>query len=282
LSTGTNSSLLVTSLATTSTSASTPVSRLTKRHRIGIATVFLATLFWYLATGPLGLIDPIRFPAPAQTWQALLRIATDGYADATLVQHILHSCKLVLMGFLAAVVVGIPLGLLIGFSMRANALVNPIFLLIRPIPPLAWIPLAIVWLGLGDAAKVMVIWFAAFVPSVINTQTGVRSIEPYLFEAAEMLGIRKLAFIFEVLIPATLPMMFTGLRLSLQASWTTLVAAELIGAAAGLGHVLTQGSLDINSAMILVAMASVAVCGALMTAALSMIEKRAMPWKRQT
>lgn len=277
MSTGIKSSLLAASLATTST----PMPRLTKRNRIGIATVFLATLFWYLATGPLGLIDPIRFPTPAQTWQAFVRIAVDGYADATLAQHVLHSCKLVLMGFLAAVVVGIPLGLLTGFSTRANALINPIFLLIRPIPPLAWIPLAIVWLGLGDAAKVMVIWFAAFVPSVINTQTGVRNIEPHLFEAAEMLGIKKIAFIFEVLVPATLPMMFTGLRLSLQASWTTLVAAELIGAAAGLGHVLTQGSLDINSAMILVAMALVAVCGGVMTAALGMIEKRAMPWRRQ-
>ena len=253
---------------------------LTKRTCIGIATVILAFLFWYVATGSWGLISSYRFPAPAQTWHAALRIATDGYADATLIQHILQSCKLVLMGFFAAVAVGIPLGLLTGFSVRANAVINPVFLLIRPIPPLAWIPLAIVWLGLGDAAKVMVIWFAAFVPSVINTQTGVRMIEPYLSEAAQMLGIKKPAFVFEVLVPATLPMMFTGLRLSLQASWTTLVAAELIGAAAGLGHVLTQGSLDIDSAMILVAMAAVALCGGLMTLALGVIEKRVMPWRR--
>ncbi len=278
MNTAKKSSLFATPFAT----ASISVPRLTKRTRIGVATVVLAILFWYLATGPLGLVNPVRFPAPAQTWQALVRISTDGYADATLMQHILHSCKLVLMGFFAAVIVGIPLGLLTGFSVRANALINPIFLLIRPIPPLAWIPLAIVWLGLGDAAKVMVIWFAAFVPSVINTQTGVRMIEPYLSEAAEMLGIKKFAFVFEVLVPATLPMMFTGLRLSLQASWTTLVAAELIGAAAGLGHVLTQGSLDIDSAMILVAMAAVAVCGGLMTVALSMIEKRVMPWRKES
>jgi taurine transport system permease protein len=129
---------------------------------------------------------------------------------------------------------------------------------------------------------VMVIWFAAFVPAVINTHTGVRMIEPYLFEASEMLGIRNFAFVREVLVPATLPMMFTGLRLSLQASWTTLVAGELIGAMAGLGHVLTQSSLDIYPAMIVVAMAAVAVCGGLMTVALGILEKRAMPWRRQT
>src|SRR5262249_18178753 len=148
-----------------------------------------------------------------------------------------HSLRLVVLGFLVAVGFGVPLGLLMGWSRRAEAVVNPIFLLIRPIPPLAWIPLAILWLGLGDAAKVMVIFFAAFVPAVINTFTGVRGIEPHLIEAARMLGTTRWRFVREVLAPASAPMIFTGLRLSLQASWTTLVAAELVGALAGLGRV---------------------------------------------
>ena len=100
--------------------------------------------------------------------------------------------QLVLLGFAAAVAIGVPLGLVMGWSRRAEALVNPAFLLMRPIPPLAWIPLAIVWLGLGDAAKVLVIWFAAFVPSVINSYAGVRAIEPHLLEAARTLGIGAL------------------------------------------------------------------------------------------
>jgi NitT/TauT family transport system permease protein/taurine transport system permease protein len=103
-----------------------------------------------------------------------------------------------------------------------------------------------------------------------------------LHEAAEVLGIRRFSFVFEVLVPATLPAMFTGLRLSLQASWTTLVAAELIGATAGLGHVLTQGSLDIYPAMILVAMIAVAICGGIMTAMLGWLERWAMPWWSRT
>lgn len=270
------------SMVTTAWTPGVPAPRrLSRRTRIGIATVLLVLLFWYLATGPLALIDPVRFPSPSDTWDAFLQISTTGYADATLLSHVLHSASLVLKGFFAAIVIGIPLGLLTGFSQRANAIINPVFLLIRPIPPLAWIPLAIVWLGLGDAAKVMVIWFAAFVPSMINTQTGVRGIDPCLLEAADVLGIRRWMFLREVLIPATLPMIFTGLRLSLQASWTTLVAAELIGAVAGLGHVLTQGSLDINSAMILVAMVAVAISGAAMTAVLGIIEKRLMPWGKE-
>jgi taurine transport system permease protein len=203
-----------------------------------------------------------------------------GYADARVHEHILHSVKLVLMGFSAAVLIGVPLGLAMGWSRSAEALVNPAFLLIRPIPPLAWIPLAIVWLGLGDGAKVLVIWFAAFVPSVINSYAGVRNIEPHLIEAARMLGVPRGMLVREILVPGALPMIFTGLRLSLQACWTTLVAAELIGALAGLGRVLSQSALDIFPAMIVVGMAGVALAGGLMTRALGWIELRAMPWRR--
>ena len=167
-----------------------------------------------------------------------------------------------------------------GWSRRAEALINPVFVLIRPIPPLAWIPLAILWLGLGGAAKIMVIWFAAFVPSVINSFTGVRTIEPAVLEAARMLGTPRVRFLREILIPAAAPVIFTGLRLSLQACWTTLVAGELIGAAAGLGRVLAQGALDIFPAMILVGMAGVALAGGVMTWALGRLELALMGWRR--
>ena len=123
-----------------------------------------------------------------------------------------------------------------------------------------------------------VIWFAAFVPSVINSYAGVRSIEPYLIEAARSLGVRRAMLVREVLIPGALPLIFTGLRLSLQACWTTLVAAELLGAIVGLGHALYQAGLDIFPAMIVVGMIGVAIAGALMTMALAWLETRAMPW----
>jgi len=144
---------------------------------------------------------------------------------------------------------------------------------------LAWIPLAIVWLGLGDAAKVLVIWFAAFVPSVINSHAGVRSIEPHLLEAARTLGVGRWMLAREVLVPGAAPLIFTGLRLSPQACWTTLVAGKLIGAAAGLGRVLSQGALDIFPAMILVGMVGVALAGGAMTWALGWIERRAIAWR---
>jgi len=249
-----------------------------RRASVALASIAGTLLVWY-ALMATGVISSARFASPKEFWAALVQINVQGYADARLWQHVLQSCKLVLMGFLAAVSVGVPLGLAMGWSRRVEAFFNPAFLLLRPIPPLAWIPLAIVWLGLGDAAKVMVIFVAAFVPSVINSYTGVRAIEPHLIEAAAMLGVKRSAFVREVLVPAAMPHIFTGLRLSLQAAWTTLVAGELVGALHGLGQVLNAAAQDIFPAMILVGMVFVAICGAVMTWMLGLAEKRAMPWR---
>ncbi len=167
---------------------------ISRRSMIGAATIACLLALWAVLTMVTGTIDTLRFPSPVQFWQSAKQIMTTGYADGTLLSHALHSLKLVVMGFVVAAAFGIPLGLLMGWNRRAEALINPVFLLIRPIPPLAWIPLAILWLGLGDAAKIMVIFFAAFVPSVINTFTGVRAIEPHLIEAARMLGTGRWRF----------------------------------------------------------------------------------------
>jgi taurine transport system permease protein len=247
--------------------------------RIGIATVAGTLALWYVLTVATQWVSAARFPTPADVWGALVQINVQGYADARLWRHVLQSSWLVLMGFATAVSVGVVLGLAMGWSRRAEALLNPVFLLLRPIPPLAWIPLAIVWLGLGNGAKVLVIFMAAFVPAVINTYTGVRAMEPQIIEAASMLGVRGWRFVREVLVPAALPHIFTGLRLSLQASWTTLVAAELVGALYGLGQVLNNAAQDIYPGMILVGMVFVGLCGGLMTAALGWFERRAMPWR---
>lgn len=249
-----------------------------RRTWIAAASVAAILALWFALTAT-GVVSSARFASPREFWAALVQINAQGYADAKLWQHVLQSSKLVAMGFAVAVAVGVPLGLAMGWSKRVEAFFNPPFLLLRPIPPLAWIPLAIVWLGLGDAAKVMVIFVAAFVPSVINSYTGVRSIEPYLLEASAMLGVGRWSFVREVLVPGAMPHIFTGLRLSLQAAWTTLVAGELVGALHGLGQVLNAAAQDIFPAMILVGMVFVGLAGGAMTWLLGLAERRAMPWR---
>jgi NitT/TauT family transport system permease protein/taurine transport system permease protein len=235
-------------------------------------------LLWLVLTTATGLVSPGRFPSPADFWQSLSQIATRGYAGGALASHAFHSVRLVVLGFLVAIATGVPLGLWMGWSRRVEAAINPIFLIIRPIPPLAWIPLAILWLGLGDAAKIMVIWFAAFVPSVINAHAGVRNIDRSIIEAARMLGTPRWRLVSEVIAPAASPMIFTGLRLSLQAAWTTLVAAELVGALVGIGFVLNMAQQDIYPGMILVGMVTVGVLGWATTLLLGLVERRALAW----
>lgn len=253
--------------------------RIPRRSLVGVATVLGALLLWWLVTSGLRLINPLRLPAPHEVWAAFAQIADQGYGGATLWQHALHSLWLVAKGFVAAVVIGIPLGLLMGWNRRAEALINPIFLLLRPIPALAWIPLAIVWFGLGDTGKVFVIWLTAFVPSVINTSTGARGVDTVLIAAARTQGASTAQVLRHVVIPGAAPLIFTGLRLSLQASWTTLVAAELVGAFFGLGRVLNVAGQDIFPGMILVGMAAVAVCGAATTWLLGRAERQLLNWR---
>ena len=251
----------------------------TRRPLLGLASVGSLILLWYILTTVTGVVDPARFPRPADVWHAARQLSGPGYAGGTLFWQAWYSSRLVVLGFLFAAATGVPLGVLMGMSRRAEAFINPTFLIVRPVPPLAWIPLAILWFGLGDIAKIFVIWFAAFVPALINTYTGIRTVDPTLIAAARVHGASRRQILFEVMLPGALPLVFTGLRLSLQASWTTLVAAELLGAFFGLGRVLIIAAQDIYPGMIAYAMAWVAALGAAMTALLSMIEKRSMPWR---
>lgn len=253
--------------------------RLSLRWLVSGASVAVLLLAWYLATGPLELLSAMQLPSPADAYDALLEIAGAGYADGTLWQHIVASTGLVLYGFAAAALTGVPLGILMGRSRLVEAYVNPVFQIVRPIAPIAWIPLTILWFGLGTSAKVFVIWLAAFAPTVINTHTGVRNIDDTLLQAARVNGAAGRLMLLDVVVPGALPSIFTGLRTSLQACWMVLVAAELVGSFVGLGHVLIIATRDLNSGMILVAMAAVAAMGMLMSALLAQVERKVMPWK---
>lgn len=247
---------------------------------LGSAGFVILFICWYFLTSVFRVISAVRFPSPSDVYEAFVQLASVGYADGTLLTHVLHSLELVVLGYAASIVTAVPLGILMGLSRRADGIINPVFQLLRPIPPLAWIPLAILWFGLGPSAEVFVIWLAAFAPLVINTYTGVRLVNPTLVAAARVHGGSTLDVIIDVVIPGALPMIFTGLRISLQVCWMALVAAELVGSTAGLGHIMIIAERDLNSAMIAASMISVAALGVLLTIALSAVETAMMPWRR--
>jgi len=249
------------------------------RWLIGGGSVVVLAVAWYLLTGPLELLSPVQFPSTEDAIDALAQLMRPGYAGATLWSHILSSVELVLLGFAVAVATGTPLGLLMGRSRVAHAYLNSIFQLIRPIAPIAWIPLTILWFGLGIAAKVFVVWLAAFAPIVINTITGAQNIDPVLVAAAQVHGASRRHILFDIVIQASMPTIFTGLRISLQACWMVLVASEFVGSFTGIGHIMILATRDLNAGMIFIAMCCVSLLWALSSWALARVEHWVIPWR---
>lgn len=254
-------------------------SETSKALATGGVSVAMALLAWWVFSFSS---HSMRLPPPTAVIEAAQQLISKGYAGGTLLTHTLYSMKLALFGFVIAAGSAVVIGLAMGFSRTAEAIFGPIVAFIRPIPPLAWIPLAIIWFGLGDSAKIFVIWFTAFVPTMINTYAGVRGIDPTLIAAARVHGAGTRRLLLDLYLPGAAPMIFAGLRVSLQTSWMALVAAELIGAFFGLGRVLMTAAQDIFPAMIVVAMLAVAGSGALMTLGLGQIERLCLPWLRRS
>jgi NitT/TauT family transport system permease protein len=173
-----------------------------------------------------------------------------------------------------SLVIGIPLGLLMGWFVVAEGLARPPFEMIRPIPPVAWIPLAIFWFGIGLTGKVFIIWACGVVPCVINAYTGVRMTNPTLIQMARTYGASDWQIFTKICVPSALPMVFGGLQIALALAWTTLVAAELIAANEGLGYLITMGRRLLRPDMIVLGMIMVGLTGWVIGNIIDRIERR--------
>jgi len=198
---------------------------------------------------------------------------------STLPVHFIWSFYIALIGFSSAVIIGTPLGLLMGYYKVFDKLVRPIFELIRPIPPIAWIPLSVLWLGIGTTAKSYIIFLAAFVPCVINAYTGVKLTNPVLINVAKTCGASKWKIFSKICVPSALPLVFTGIRIALGNAWSTLVAAELLAATAGLGYMIQQGRSLVRPDIIIVGMFTIGLTGAMMAFFVKSIENKVIPWR---
>lgn len=245
-----------------------------KENWISIVSFLIFLVIWELICR-FDLIGPYQLVPPSEVITVFFEKLTDVNPDGTVLQqHAVASLALALAGFLAAVVIGVPLGLFMGWYPKVNLLVRPLFDAIRPIPPIAWIPIAILWLGIGMTAKAFIIFLAAFVPCVINSYTGIRLTNPVLIRVAEIYGASNFETFRKIGVPSAIPMIFTGMKLSLNAAWTTLVAAELLAASVGLGFMIQQGRRLARPDIIIVGMLTIGFLGALMSWILTRIEAR--------
>jgi NitT/TauT family transport system permease protein len=196
-----------------------------------IAVLAALVAAWWLAVVVTG---SVIFPTP---WQVARGIA-ELIADGTLVEHIGASLLRVGIGFALAVVVALPLGLWMGWVRGAYVTFNPLFQILRPISPIAWIPLAILWFGVGNASPVFLIFISSVFPMVVQTTAGVHTIERRYLQAAENFGVSRWTLFRRVIVPAVLPQIIVGMRIGLGVAWLVVVAAEMIALRSGLGYLI--------------------------------------------
>lgn len=243
---------------------------------VGSAILFLA--FWKVTTL---IIGTKQLPSPEMFFTEAVRMFTVKIGGNSIWMHIYYSMRRVLIAYFWAGIIGLPLGLYMGWSRVCEKIVMPIFELLRPIPPIAWIPIAILWLGIGEGPKVFICFVGAFVIFILNSYTGMRYIDPLLLDAARSFGATRNQQFFNVAIPASLPSVFAGVQNALSMSWMCVLAAELVGAREGVGFIIIQG-MDLNKpAMILVGMAIIGLVGAGLAATFRWIERRLCPWRRE-
>lgn len=184
----------------------------------------------------LGIIPAYKLPSPVEIAQGVRDLIVVGMPPGRfLYEHIIYSLYRVFLGFGAAALIAIPLGICMGISERFRGIVDPLVEIIRPIPPLAWIPIAILWFGIGNGSAGFIIFLGAFFPILLNTVSGVMSVDKLLVDVAYTLNADKTQICIKVLIPAALPTIFTGMRIGMGVGWMALVAAEFTGIKDGLG-----------------------------------------------
>lgn len=224
------------------------------------AALFLG--LWTVLT-VTGFVPRQFLPTPLEVASRFIELLGSPFAGATLPQHLGSSFLRYAYGVLLAALIGVPLGLLMGWFRLLDDIVTPIFDGLRFIAPIAWVPFAALWFGTGIGGPVMIIFAGAFPPCLINAYRGARFVEPRLIEAARMLGTGHVRMILEILLPAAVPSIVAGLRVSAGLGWQSLVGAELIVAAAGVGFMMVQAQGSVQTATVMTGMVAIGVVGML-------------------
>jgi len=234
--------------------------------------VFLAV---WEALSLMGLFNPQFIPSPVSVGRELI----NSFAHENLLGDVFSSLGRVVIGFLIAAVLGIGLGLFVGANRKAKNFVMPLMELFRPVPPIAWIPIAILWFGLGDKPAYFLVFTAAFFPLFTNAVFGAINLEETYKRAAYSLGAQKKYLFTDVLIPASLPHIFAGMKIGLGVSWMAVITAEMVGAQSGLGYMIQFNRLLLDTPKLVVGMVVIGVIGFSLNKLMVRAEHALAPWK---
>ena len=247
-----------------------------------ILGILIILVLWQLVTGVLHMFKPVILPPPidAETNANVFWAAVHLVQSGQLFEDAAWSLLRVLLGFAVAAAVAIPLGVLMGWSRTASYIVDPVVEILRPIPPIAWIGLALIWFGLGINSAIFLVFIGAFFPILLNTISGVRNVDRKLIEVACTFGASDLEVLRKVVIPAALPTIYTGLRVGMGIGWMCVVAAEMLNPQHGLGDLILTASQFAHTDEVLVGMLSIGVLGLLINAVFQLAGDRIFAWQQ--
>lgn len=257
--------------------ASNPLARaLQSRPLVVLRSFSIFVALWYLAF--LWNANPLQLPSPVRVFNALVDLSSSG----EVLQHAAISSGRLAVALAIALVLAVPLGFVMGLSEKANAYVDPLVELLRPISGIAWIPLALFIFGVGDTLPVFIMVYVAFFPILLNTIAGVRQVDRKLVAAARTMGVRRGAMLRHVIVPAALPTMMVGFRLGFAGAWAAIVAAELIGSPSGLGFAIEWYRQLLMTPKVFAFIAVIGVVGFSCDLALRSLQRRLTPWAEGT
>jgi taurine transport system permease protein len=245
---------------------------------ISAATGVALVLVWWLVAQS-GVVAPLFLPTPAEVWATAVSIFQEGYANGTLWEHVSASLTRILVALLVAVVLGIPVGLLMGLNRWAKGIFDTPIEFYWPLPPLAYLPLMIIWLGIGETSKIALLTLAMFAPIVLSAQAGVRSLPAERVNAALSLGASRWQLFTDIVFPSALPEILTGIRIALGVGWGTLVAAELIASTRGIGYMTMSASHFLATDAVFVGIGVIALCAFGFSVLMRLAERLLVPWK---
>ena len=256
-------------------SRSIPLSK--RRGLLAAISIGAVLCVWWLVT-TVGVVPSLFLPSPMAVWEKFWVVATKGFMDATLAQHLAASLQRIFLSLFFAIVVGVPVGMAMGLNAWVRGLIDPLVELYRPIPPLAYLPLLVIWFGIGETTKVLLIFLAILAPIIIATTHGMTVANGNRIRAVRSLGASKLQVIRHVIIPAALPNILTGIRIGLGAGWSTLVASELVAAKQGLGYMVQSASQFLVTDVVVMGIVVIAIVAVLIELGLRALQKQLTPW----
>lgn len=245
---------------------------------LSIASVLGIIFVWWLVTA-MGWVKPLFLPSPGAVLGKFIDVWNNGFTNTPFLGHVGISAARVFGAFILACIVGIPLGIAMGMSPFMRGIFDPPIEFYRPIPPLAYLPLMIIWFGIGEQSKVLLIFLSVLAPVALGARSGVKSAAIEQIHAAYSFGASRWQVMVQVILPSALPEILTAMRIGIGFGWTTLVAAEMVAATSGLGYMVLTASQFLQTSTVIMGIIVIAIIAYSFDLLMRFVERKLVPWK---